>query len=90
MMYQIPLQSIPNQSLSVSIDDINWFITLSTRKDNLYISLQRNSVDVLLNRICRDSTPVGYGFVFVDQQGASDPTYDGLNERYALIYSGDE
>lgn len=85
-MYKIPLQEVPNQVLSTTLDGVTWFITLETRLDNLYISLRQDDKDVLFNRICLDKTPIGYGFVFVDIDGDEDPIYTGLRSRFNLIW----
>lgn len=47
--------------------------------------------------ICQNLNPVAHAeylglggdFVFVDTQGSDDPTYDGLNSRYVLVFVDD-
>lgn len=88
MQYEVPLNTVPNQFLSTTLNGVTWKITLETRLQNkLYISLSNNSNDsILYNRICLNRTHVGFGFVFVDIEGNSDPTYDLLGTRYLLIW----
>ena len=84
---QVPLQAIPNQSLSTTIGTDRWFITLELRLGKMYISLNKNDKDVLLNRVCQDKNPAGYGFVFYDLDGNNDPVFDELDARYLLIWT---
>lgn len=87
MQFELPVESIPNQFFSTSLNGVTWSITLETRLDNLYISLSNNNDGVvLLNRICLDRTHLGFGFVFVDIDGKSDPAFDMLGTRYLLIW----
>ena len=86
MQFDLPISPIPNQFFSTSLNGVTWGITLETRLGKIYISLKRNGEDVLLNRVCLDRTPVDYGFVFVDIDGNSAPSYEQLGTRYILIY----
>lgn len=83
MIYQIPLDAVPNQFLTTTINGTTWDITIETRLDKLYISLN----DVLYNRVCLDRTPVGHGFMFADIDGLQNPTYTGLGGRHVLLWS---
>ena len=86
--FEIPLDSVPNQKVSTTLNGETWTIVLETRKGHLYISLtSRTRGDVLLNRVCLDRTVLGYGFVFVDVDGTTDPVYTGLGGRYVLVWS---
>lgn len=87
MIYEIPIETIPNQFLSTSLDGVTWGITLETRTNGLYISLSKGADLVLSNRVCRNTVPLGHGFVFIDIEGNSDPEYTGLGVRYILIWS---
>lgn len=87
MQYNIPIEPIPNQFFSTSLDGVTWEILLETRLDNIYISLTNNDGLVLSNRICRDKTHIGHGFVFYDIDGNSDPYYEMLGTRFLLIWT---
>lgn len=87
-VYSVPLNKTPNQIVSTTLDGTTYFITLETRLGELYISIKVNDKDVLLNRICLDRTPVGFGFVFVNIDGKTNPTYETLGGRHLLLWSG--
>lgn len=84
--YQIPLQQIPNQELSVDLADGNSYdIELRTLLGNLYLSVKLGGTYIHQNWICQNNNPIGR-FVFTDLDGSSDPTYDALNDRYVLCF----
>jgi hypothetical protein len=97
-MMQIPLQAVPNQTLSVTLDRQPVQIALRQNGANLYMDLLNNGEYVVRTRICRDRQRLlldaayqGFAgdFVFVDTQGADNPTFRGLGgvgSRYQLIY----
>lgn len=88
MQYNVPVEAVPNQFFTTSLNGVTWSITLETRLNNLYISLSNNNDGLVLsNRICLDRTYLGYGFVFVDQDGNNEPEYTGLGTRYLLIWT---
>ena len=88
MIYQLPVAAIPNQFFTTSLDGETWEITINDRLGKLYISLSsRTDGLVLANRVCLDRTYLGHGFVFVDIEGNSNPTYDLLGSRYLLIWT---
>lgn len=93
-MLQIPLQPIPNQSISTTLASQNCRINIYQRTTGLFCDLYVDNALIIggvicqnLNRIVRD---VYLGFVgdfgFCDTQGDSDPDYTGLGSRYLLIY----
>lgn len=94
MLYQIPLEAIPSQTFGIMLGEQECRITLETRGDELYFGLNLNNVNIYSGVICRDRinlTPYEYrGFVgslyFADIQGQDDPIYNGLNDRFLLIY----
>jgi len=93
-MQQIPLQSVPNQSLSITLAGQNCRINIYQRSTGLYCDLYVDNTLIIggvicqnLNRIVRDAY---LGFIgdlgFFDAQGINDPDYTGLGSRYLLIY----
>jgi len=95
---QIPLQAVPNQTLAITLDRQPVQIALRQNGVNMYLDLLLDNQYVVRTRICRDRQRLlldaGYqgfagDFVFVDTQGADNPTYKGLGgagSRFQLIY----
>ncbi len=84
--YTIPLQKIPNQKVSTTIDNIGYDIELNTRLGNLYISIIKDGVPVVYNRICLNNAFIAENFVFTDMNVNDDPDYTGLNDRFLLVW----
>lgn len=87
MILEIPLKKYPNQTLRVSIQNDYYDLELNTRLNELYLSVIKNNQPLIYNRICQNKNPIKGGFVFVDVNGESDPTYDLLNDRFKLIWT---
>lgn len=94
-MLRIPLQPVPNQTLTTTLNRQQCQITVRQNGSNIYFDLQLNGTDIVRTRICRDRQRLlldeGYrGFVgdfaFVDTQGADNPQFAGLGDRYQLAY----
>lgn len=93
-MMRIPLQAVPNQTLSVVLDDQNCTITVRQIGDRLYLSLVSDLQDVcnahiVQNRVSMPSwstTRFLGRLVFVDAEGTAHPSYDGLGTRFFLYY----
>lgn len=93
-MLKIQTNAIPNQTFKTVVDNQNCTITLRTLGGKLYFSLKINDTQIISNQICQNQTklvPFAYlgllgHFFFVDEKGSSDPTYDGLNTRYFLMF----
>jgi hypothetical protein len=90
----IPLPPTPNPSFSCRLDDKNAQITLTTTDHGLYADVIYDGTPVALGRLCLDRVDINPNrylgmpqfLGFVDLQGAQDPTYDGFNTRYLLVY----
>lgn len=93
-MKVIPLAAVPSQTLSVLLANQNCQIKVYQKTTGLYVDLYVNNVAVVTGVVCRNAVQVVrqtyLGFVgdltFLDTQGASDPTYDGLGARYQFVY----
>jgi hypothetical protein len=97
-MKQIPLQTVPNQTLAVTLARQQAQIALRQNGGNLYFDLISNGVYVVRTRICRnvqrlllDVRYKGFvgDFIFIDTQGTDDPVFTGLGgvgSRFQLIY----
>lgn len=86
----IPLQPIPNQSVSYPLNGIAYTIDINTLRDELYISVWQAGSYVLRNRALRSYSPVGFGLQLADTDGTDDPVYTGLGTRWVLLGLQDE
>jgi len=94
-MLSIPLQSVPNQTLAVTLAQQAAQIALRQNGKNIYFDLISGGSYIVRSRICRDrqrllldSKYKGFigDFMFIDTQGAQNPAYAGLGARYQLVY----
>lgn len=90
----IPLQAVPSQRISVLLAGQDVGIAVYQKETGLFFDLAVAGTTILAgvlcqyrNRIVRD---LYFGFVgdfmFIDNQGATDPVYTGLGSRYSLAY----
>lgn len=93
-MQIIPLQSVPNQTLTINLNGQNTQINVYTTAFGLFMDVYVNNSSIVvgvicqnLNRIVRD---LYLGFqgdlAFIDNMGSADPVYIGLGARYSLAY----
>jgi hypothetical protein len=93
-MLIVPVQAVPNQTLSVLLANQVCQITLRTRFYGLFMDVSVNDKPVVHGVIClnwnRIVRSAYLGFVgdlaFWDTQGSDDPAYTGLGSRYLLYY----
>lgn len=94
-MLRVPLQSVPNQTLAVTLARQSVQIALRQNGLNMYFDLLLGSKYIVRSKICRDRQRLlvalkyrGFqgDFIFVDTQGTTDPYYTDLDSRYQLIY----
>lgn len=93
-MLQISLVATPAQSFHTVLGQQEVDITIRQRSTGLYIDVSSGGVALVTGKLCRDRVKLirhAYlGFVgdlcFIDTQGASDPSYEGLGDRYLLVY----
>lgn len=93
-MQLIPLQAVPNQTVSCQLAGQQCLIKVYARRYGLFVDLYLNGSLLIggviaenLNRIVR-STYLGFqgDLIFADSQGASDPVWTGLGSQYELLY----
>ncbi len=93
-MQFIPLQSVPAQTITVTLANQACKIDIAQKSTGLFVNLYVNDTLIIggvialnANLIVRDSY-LGFSgdLVFYDTQGASDPTYAGLGARFELVY----
>lgn len=94
-MQFIPLQSIPNQTLTILLGGQLAKLSIYTLLDgNLYMDVLVNDAAVITGVICMNENlivrDIYLGFIgdlaFVDTQGSNNPVYTGLGVRYQLAY----
>lgn len=93
-MRAVDLQAVPAQSVKVVLGDQNVEISVYQKDQGLFVDVIVAGADIVRSIIARDSVPIvcrDYaGFVgnlmFIDNQGASDPDYTGLADRFSLVY----
>lgn len=90
----IPLQAVPNQTLSTIIGNQNCRINVYQLFFGLYLDLIVNGVPVRAGVSCLNRNrlirykylPFIGDLVFFDTQGSLDPVYTGLGGRFQLAY----
>lgn len=87
MILEILLQQVPNQTLSVTINNDSYDLGLNTRLDQLYMSIIKNNSPVVYNRICQNRNEIKEGFVFVDMDSSDDPAFSQFNDRFKLVWT---
>jgi len=93
-MLIIPLQPVPNQTLTAVLADQNCRINIYQKFFGLFVDLSIGSTSIVRGVIAQQANRIVrypyLGFVgdlaFFDTQGASDPDYTGLGARYQLVY----
>ena len=90
----IPMLPFPAQTLAVQLGGQLAQITTYQKRTGMFLDLVVNNVPIVSGAACLDRTPIlrnAYSsfvgnLAFVDTQGASDPTFDGLADRFALVW----
>lgn len=91
----VPLNALPAQSITPLLGNQPCKINIYQRLTGLFVDLYVNDAQVVTGVLALNMVKVvreAYrGFTgdiyFYDTQGVSDPTYDGLGERYVLLYA---
>jgi hypothetical protein len=93
-MQIIPIQPLANQAVNVTLAGQNCRINVYQKLYGMFVDLYVDEAMIVagtpvlsLNRIVR-STYLGFigDLIFIDTQGAEDPTYTGLGTRFHLAY----
>ena len=87
MILEILLQQVPNQTLSVTINNDSYDLELNTRLDQLYMSITKNNNPIVYNRICQNRNEIKEGFVFIDMDASDDPVFSQFNDRFKLVWT---
>lgn len=97
-MIVVPLQSVPAQTVGVTLANQVCDIHVYQRSTGLYVDLAVANETVISGVIAHDrnrivrSLYLGFtgDLAFVDTQGSSDPDYTGVDARFLLIYFSPE
>lgn len=90
----IPLiAGTPAQKLTVQLGGKSVDVTLMQKATGLFANIAMGGVPVVAGVLCRDAAPLVNGaylgfpgnLAFFDMQGASDPDYTGLGQRFMLM-----
>ncbi len=93
-MLVVPTQPVPAQTFNILLGGQDVTLNIYARFFGLFMDVTSNGTLVIagvlcqnLNRIVRDLYLGFVGdFIWVDNQGSTSPTYQGLGTRYTLIY----
>ena len=97
-MQTVPLQPVPSQSTKVVLGGQNCQILIHQKPQGCFIDINADGVDIVVGIIVRDAVPLvcreyaGFSgnLLFIDSQGSSDPSYDGMGSRFDLVYLTDD
>lgn len=85
-MRQIPLQAIPNQVVTTTIDAKRHDIEITSRNGGLYMTLVIDGEIELVNRAVRSYAPITDNLIMVNTDGLhEEPNYQGLGEKFLLL-----
>lgn len=93
-MFEIPLQSVENQTVTVLLNNQNCQINIYQKSTGVYLDLFKDNNAIVTTRLCVDRVPIvrnrSSGFigelVFIDEFGSQNPDYLGLGVNYRLYY----
>lgn len=93
-MLIVPLQAVPSQVLGVQLNGQNCNLAIYQEGYGLFMDVTVDETLIIAGVICQNlnrivrSLYLGFegDFVFIDNQGNSDPYYSGLGTRYSLAY----
>lgn len=93
-MQTVPLQPVPSQSTKIVLGGQNCQILIYQKPQGCFVDINADGVDIVVGIIGRDAVPLVCreytGFIgnllFIDTQGSDDPSYEGLGDRWTLVY----
>lgn len=97
-MIRIPMQKLPNQTFSIVLGGQNCVINLRQNGGRMYATLTANDAKVCDGHACLNAEPIPvWGttrfsgkLFFIDTTGKEHPAYEGLGDRFELLYVTDE
>lgn len=96
-MVIIPLQAIPAQRLQVVLDGQNATVAFYWRWGRVYCDLSIDADKVCTGQVCLNKQPFppypslysSGKLMFLDMLGNEPPSWEGLGERWLLLYLSD-
>ena len=96
-MQLIPIDKQPNQKFNIRLEDKDVELEFITRGLFMYANIMVQKEPLINGVICLNgvnlnqypNTKLKGKIYFKDTQGEDDPVYSGLNDRWILIYEGD-
>lgn len=93
-MVEIPLQAIPAQEVQVALGGQNCALRVYWRFWKLFMDLFANGAPVFSGAMCQNCQWINQspsllfsgGLMMVDSLGDETPRWDGLGERWSLLY----
>lgn len=93
-MVEIPLQKLPAQRLNIVLDDQNCTIHLFWRWGRCYMDLSVDDTEIFTGAICQNLQAVNQSpsiyfagsLYFCDTLGDVAPQWEGLGDRWRLVY----
>jgi hypothetical protein len=93
-MQTIPLLPIPSQIVKAILENQNCQISIYQKQGNIFVDVNVDGTDFVVAVIglnvvpivCREYLGFQGNLLFIDSQGSNDPTYEGLGNRYNLVY----
>lgn len=94
----IPLSAIPNQTLNVVLDGQDCTVSVYWRQERLYLDLVCNGTEIVTGAICENRANILQSrqlyfkgsLHFFDGEGDRPPTYEGLNDRWVLVFVAED
>lgn len=93
-MLEILLQAIPSQTLKFVVANQSVQLSVYQKSRGIFVDIEVGGVPFAQGVLAHDCCPLisreyaGFigNLIFVDTQGASDPSYAGLGSRFKLVY----
>ncbi len=97
-MYEIPLDPVPGQRFAITLGNRECAFHFYWRGRRLFCDLDAAGVRVASGGICRDRQHLlqsprdvfGGWLFFADTRGGEDPRWQGLGDRWLLLYQPTE
>lgn len=94
-MITIPIADIPSQILTVTLGGQQCRLRVFTRQSAVFMDVYVADVLIVAGALCKCGVQIVrdtyLGFIgdllFIDGQGANDPSSPGLGTRYQLLYA---
>jgi hypothetical protein len=91
----VPLNPVPSQTVSVTLNGQALSLNVYQRSTGLYIDVSMNGVPLPSGVLCLNGVRIirdkYWNFIgdlaFIDTEGSEDPSYSGLGSRWVLVYT---